>query len=506
MENENNETNEVEAISATDSATTDSTTDTVETTDTTVEESVGNTRLESEIYQIEEKDVRNVDVYLPSAKQSEIINRRLQFPEDIEDCNSFDEAAYAAVLDESVKVRSNGNIFHKAVEENQEGWSQAIDSDSGKLGAFKPKFKDSNLKVTGEKALLRVRTLLGNGGQITIPLWHSGFWVSFNTPSEDSILEFHNRLSRDKVSLGRSLLGASLANESVYTAKAIIDFATEHLNDTNLTTGKVDWVDHVTSALDLQHIAWGLACSIYQNGFDFARAIIDDDPNNTNIVTGKINVTKLQHTYRPALTDKQIRHMTARLTRRVSKEALEVYRNEFTKGQNKEVELSDNLKMTLKVPSLVEHIDSGYAWIESITAMIDNSYNISNANNERDDFITRQSKASQMRQFDHWVESISVKHPDSGNWERYERDEEYTIELLLNDFSGNDDIRKKFLDSIREYMNDSVVSIIAVTTASELEDKLVVPRFTKLFPIDAVAVFILLLIRRARLVEGRSSL
>lgn len=118
----------------------------------------------------------------------------------------------------------------------------------------------------------------------------------------------------------------------------------------------------------------------------------------------------------------------------------------------------------------------------------------------------RQSKATQMRQFDHWVKDISILNPYSGEWELNERDEEDTVELMLAENSSDDELRKKFFEGVREYMNDSTVSLIAVTTGSPQENELALPRFEELFPIDVVAVFITLLTRRVEAVDVRSYL
>ena len=55
------------------------------------------------------------------------------------------------------------------------------------------------------------------------------------------------------------------------------------------------------------------------------------------------------------------------------------------------------------------------------------------------------------------------------------------------------------------FIDDSTVAIIAVPAYNATEEKLALPRFEMLFPIDAVAVFLLLLVNRAMAVTYRSN-
>lgn len=457
--------------------------------------------------EVKEIDLEDVDITLPAGKQSEIIERRAMLPTDPSDAKDIEEAVYTQTLSLGSQTRMKNDLLYAAVEgENATNWVQAVAHEEGKIGATRPRVKDTDVKVSGSRAVLRMRSLLGIGGQLTIPLWHSGFFATFNAPSEEAILALHNQITSERVALGRHIYGASLANEAVYVNKILLDFAYDHLVDTNLVDGKEGFLREL-SALDIQHVAWAMACLMYQNGFNFARAIITEDPTEQQVQTGKINVTKLQRTRRDLLTEKQIRHMAKR-NQRVSKEALEVYRNEFTRGIPREVKLTDDISVVLSVPTAIAHIDAGYAWVEGIVSMVDASFNVGHGVEERNRQINTLSKATQMRQFDHWVKEIRIKKPShlGEGYDCFERDDEFTIEMMLAELSSDDSLRKNFFEGVRNYMNDSTISLIAVPVASDLESEAALPNFKELYPIDAVAVFILLLTRRQQSVVDRSTL
>lgn len=451
------------------------------------------------------EDTVGTDIYLPAGRQSDILTARIKYPERLEDIPGQREAMYADMLSRGYMARTFNDLYWRRVSgEAGKDWVQAVKSEQGLLGAIRPKVASTTTKATGTAAVNRIRTLLGKGSPITIPLWHSGFYATFNSPDEDAILALYNRITTDRVSLGRKIFGAALANESAYTSKVILDFAVEHLVDTNLVNGKEDFLEKLSS-LDIQHVAWGLACAMYQNGFDFARAVITEG-NETLMQRGKVNVNKLQWTHYSSLTEKQLRHMHYTRTKRISDEALAMYKAEFSRGQPTEYNLNDDIKITLSVPSAIQHLDAGYSWVEGIVQLIDSSFSVEGGPRERDAFIYRQSKATQLRQFDHWVNKISIRVPGTDDWEDFERDDDQTVELILAQLSEDDSIRTTFFNLVRDYLEQSTVSIIAVTTASEVEQKEALPRFAELFPIDAVAVFTLLSTRRALLVESRETL
>lgn len=461
-----------------------------------------------DIYDFKREYGKEIGISLPDGTQEDMIKKILSMPtldpnnkESMEHYSkNADQYLYAQALREGYGMRMKNDIYRSLAEKRGSNFQQVPVFEGGAIGAMKPRFNDTGLKLTGEKALLRVRSLLGTGSQISIPLPHSGFWATFNSPNEDSILNFSNNLTNEKISLGRKSNGAALANESVYTNEAVIQFAFDNLVDTNLTTGRDGFIENL-SALDLQHVAWGLACAIYQDGFDFARPIITDDPQEFKVQTGHINVTKLQQIDTSSLTDKQLRILANR-NQRVSPETLKIYHDEFTRGQPREVILDDRRKVTLKVPTISQALDAGHSWVDSIVNMIDASYNMSD--DKRNEKINEQSKASQMRLFDHWVDKISVLNPLDNKWVENERDDQMTIELILADWSKEDKIRKVFFDAVKQYIDDSTIGIICVTAASEKENKLALPRFEELYPIDAVAVFLLLLTRKTWVIVNRS--
>ena len=464
-----------------------------------------NANLTSEVLEDKADEKIPAVIYIPGADQKVSATRNLEYYEesggDLEKL-PMQSQLHANAIEEALTTRMANDLYFDTSVDPAREWHQNIRTENGGIGARRPKFDDVGVKVTGQRAVTRVRSFLNSGGQIVVPLIHSGFYATFDTPDEDSLLAFYHQMTNVKVNLGRKLFGAALINEASYMNKLVLDFAVEWLADTNLTTGKEGFLENLSS-LDIPHVTWGLACSIYQNGFNFARPVITEDRQETFVQSGKINVSKLQWIDTNSLTESQKRHM-GNPKQRVSPESLAMYKAEFKRGGNRVVELSDRVRVTLRVPSATEHIDSGYAWIEGISEFITENFQYA-TEAKRNEYISTQSKATLMRQFDHFVESVAVLNPITDNWENYERDEENTVQLILNDLSKDDDLRAKFFSEIKRFIDDSTVAIIAVPAYNATEEKLALPRFEMLFPIDAVAVFLLLLVNRAMAVTYRSN-
>lgn len=401
---------------------------------------------------------------------------------------------WAEVLKASRYTVQYKDQFIASTEREGAQFRQAVPSERGPLTAAAPNFKDSeNTKLTGERAVLRVRALLNMGSIVQIPLWHSGFWLSLKAPSEGDMLELNRRLMDEKVSLGRTTYGLAYANTSVFFVAAIMDFAMTHYYDSSLKDNSQANVRSKISSLDIPLIAWGLACVIWPRGFQYARAVIDGEVNRT--IKERLNVGKLLWTDVSSLTPWQVSHMAQRSGNTMTNEAVQRYRDEFTRGKGRTIELRDNLKVTVAVPSMDDYLASGQKWVNNIVRMVDAALAVPPDSNERDTIIYDHGKATNMRQYRHWVESIEVGT-------NVIEDEE-TLDQTIDVLSADDDIRAKYFQGIRDYMEDSTIALIAVPAATEQEES-GMPRFPHLLPLDAVSTFFTLLVQKIAQIQNRN--
>jgi hypothetical protein len=370
---------------------------------------------------------------------------------------------------------------------NREGseWRQGVNSEQGRINLGRLSFSSApNEKVSGEKAILQIRSMLGLGAVIQVPLFHSGFHVSLKAPNEMAMLELNRQLMEDKIDLGRNTTGFAFANTSSYLTKWLLDFAIDHLHDTTLQEKDPAKIRELILTPDLPILFWGLACSIWPRGFQYARPYIDPATKEERILRSRLNVSKLLWVDNKALTAWQVRHMAGRGSSTMSAESVNRYRDEFTIGQPRRVRLSNEIAMTLRVPSAAEYVLAGERWIGEIVRIIDGAMEVPPDDEKRNSYILAHGQATNMRQYVHWVQEIHFG--DSGIVDRE------TIENAINELSPGEEVRSQYFTEVRKFIDDCTIALIGTNTVAPDEENRL-PRFPHILPMNVENTFFTLL-------------
>lgn len=382
--------------------------------------------------------------------------------------------------------------FKKTLRRKNAKFRQFVDSEKGPMGTAAPRFNDSTGRLTGAAAVMRVRSLAGLGSVVRVPLWHSGFWISIKAPGDGALLELHRRLSEEKITLGRVTYGLAFANNSVMYTGWLMDFAISHIYDSTLHAELQPNMREHISCFDIPTVIWALACVIWPGGFPYARALLDPHSQETITIKEKVLIGKMFFTDTASLTPWQVSHMANSHGNMMTESSIKRYREEFTRGKGRSVPLNDSLSVNIRNPSLDQYLTSGQKWINGIVNMVDRAFASPPNDGVRDNYILNQGKATNMRQFIHFVESFIVDGSTV--------DDADTVEDIINNLSENDEIRDIFFKEVREYIEDSTVSLIAIP--AEHGEKAPLPRFPHLIAIDPLSVFFILLEQRIpRIVE-----
>lgn len=380
-------------------------------------------------------------------------------------------------------------------------WRQKVMAGSKTLMAMRPKFQDQGPKLTGQRAVLQVQAMLSMGGLVSIPLWHSGFWITLKTPDEGRLLELHQRMAEDKILFGRVTHGLAFANHSVYTNGALIDLAMEHLYEhTVQDVTDTAMLRSMISQLDINMIAWGLACAIWPRGFQYSRSILDKAGKELRVVKEKLNVGYLQWVDLKSLDDYQRNHMALRTAGSMSLIAINTYRERAVRGKTKTFALSDAVHVELSVPSINQHLEAGQAWVNEVVAAVNGVFTEEQDLNQRNRYILARARATTMRQYRHWVSAFEF--PLMGeNGKRM--DDPETVTMQLDALSANTELRNAFFDKVREFIEDSTVSIIATPLVDDVEKERTKPRFPWLLQMDPVSTFFILLAQKVQQIQAR---
>jgi hypothetical protein len=396
-----------------------------------------------------------------------------------------------------------GNPLMASLERADSDWQQFVDYEGEKIGASRPKFGDGGAVLTGERAVLRVAAATGLGSLVQVPLWHTGIWLSFKTPPESAILELERRIANDKTTLGRLTNGMIFSNTSVYQTSYLLNFAFQYVFDTNAQELNVDYLKSIIKVTDIPSILWGLALAIYPGGYPYVQACANTEGSCQHLIKELLDLGKLVFTDNRSLTEWQRKRMTQR-KQRMTPEDIKRYEQEHTRGGVKLVELTPTVSMNLRTPVLQDYENSGFSWIDSIVQMMENAFQVPLKGQERDEYITNQGRLTTMRQYGHWVGEVLVPDTEIS-------DDRDTIESLAALFSGDEEIRNRFIEEIGKFIDNATVSLIALPKhncpacqwpqAPESEK-----RHPHLIPLDVARVFFSLLYQRTNKVLTRTYL
>ena len=366
------------------------------------------------------------------------------------------------------------------------------------LTIAQPRFGDDTSQLlTGKRGMLRVNSLLGRGAIIQVPLWHSGFWITLQMPEEIELLDTFDRIINTKIEFGRRSNGLAFANHAVIDNGAVMDLAMRCLYETTLADVKsVAELRALIKVPDLHLVAWGLACAMHPRGFQFERSVLDPKGVATHVVRENLNVAALLWLDRSSLNDWQMKHMSQRGTGSMSKESIKIYQDHFVRGASKSVQLHEMVSMTLRVPSVDEYLNAGQLWVDELTTVVNEVFTQDMSAKQRNEMIWDRARASSMRQYAHWVESIDTAH---GQKMPGREDIANTVASL----SADNEIRDKYYAAMKEYINDSTVALIGVPQAHPDEASQALPRFENIIPLDPISVFSSLLSQKIQQIRLR---
>lgn len=410
-----------------------------------------------------------------------------------------------ALLQTAQEYLMRGNALIGALSRNDGLWRQSVANGGEELRAGKPRFgenSDPNNHLTGERAVLKMTSVLGLGAIVQIPLWHTGIWLSLKVPSEAELLELERRLSMEKVALGRATNGLVYSNSSIYSNSYLINLALSKVYDASVKDINLQTLKETILLTDLQTLIWGLACTIWPNGYPYEEPCTADPANCQYVMSELLNITKLSWTDNRALTEFQRKHMAVR-NNKATPDQLKRYKEEHKYNDKRTFSMKDGeLTVELRVPTLAEYEQSGFDWVDNIVSQTDQAFGTSMTDEERNEYIINQGKATTMRQYSHWVERL-VLADDGGIV-----NDRATIEQVITTLSSDGECQKEFFDGIAKFIDATTISLIALPRYecpnchkdSKPESKV----HPHLVPMDVARVFFTLLGQRSYKVRQRS--
>jgi hypothetical protein len=380
-------------------------------------------------------------------------------------------------------------------------WMQYLKTEAGRFGFNVPRVAEEGVGMyRGVDAMLRVRSIMGLGGVVSVPLFHSGFWITLAAPSESALIELFRRISDDKVALGRQSIGLVFSNEQSYLSSWLIDFCLEHMRETSLKTEDHSVIRSLMKAQDQQILLWALACLIWPRGFNYGRALTTKEGiQNTDTVTARINVAKLLWVDNNFMTANQKKHMARRTRGSVTEEQVQEYQKEFSLSEGRLMKINDQLSLRLKQPTLSEYVEDGELWISNIVRMVDTTFTQATpGDDERNRMIDLHAKAARLRKYGSWIKAIVFTDPAGAT--SVDNDEPAVLEGTLEMLSALPEA-EQIEKAIGAFIDDTTMALIAIPETSGRDTG--IPRYPHLIPLDVVNTFFTLLAQKIGIIDRK---
>lgn len=434
-------------------------------------------------------------VFLHSERSEDADKRiRAYIPGDVfssEDGVFFNEILNGA---NSSTVYTN-NQFDKAVLREDSSWRQLVEVENGRIGMSRPKMGERGIEpATGERAMRRIKSLLGMGGLICVPLWHSGFWVTLKAPGDNALIELHRRMTEDKIRHGRDTLGLVFSNEQSYQVSWLYEFIMDHIHESSASfEGNRELMKEQIMAPDLNILLWGIASLAWPSGFKYYRSLTTKDGiKDLKTVAGNLDIIKLLWTDTNLLTKEQKHHMSRRDRGCHKPEAIEKYREHFNLYAGRSININDSVSLTLGMPSVATQATQGMDWISSLNRMINATFTEADPDvEERYKLIEMHTKATRMRIYSPWIKSVVA---DGVTYENYDEIAGTLDALTSMDHDGS--FIELVKNEVKKYVDDTCVSLVAVPETSGEDTG--IPRFQNLIPINVINTFFTLLVQRVQ--------
>ena len=433
----------------------------------------------------------------------------------VEALNSLDfrkDAAsrqWAGLMDEANALNTVEDAFFRAMNREGSNWEQIPRfGDRPLVGALAKQPAAENKELEGSQALLYALSALNLGAPFQAPMWHSGFWVSFRPASEDAWVNFNERLTADKIRIGRNASGLAFSNVNAIFTERALEFALEHLLDHNIRmeagTSRRD-IFKKLKAPDIPIFLWGFLVANYPSGYPINRACSAAIGSCTNIISDTINLRILQVTDTNTLDERQKAHMSKNYPNGVTEKEVEEYQSSLLCLQEREMSVIEEekltVKLTVKVPSAEEYILSGRRWFDGIVDMVNSILSKDVTDRRREEVYQSYAKASNLREYSHWIKEIHLNTNVVKDL--------ISLENLLAELTPHGTIRENYYKRIEDYRENVTMSVIAIPNYKcpschgiqhEEKDN---TRFVDCIPLDVTQAFFNLALLRILEINNR---
>lgn len=376
-------------------------------------------------------------------------------------------------------------------------WQQSIETPTGQIRVGTP-------KLTGKATNSRERAMqyerkAGTGINKDVPLYHSGIWLRFYTPAGTGLSAIQQAMGQLKLELGRITKGLAFSNTSHALMSLAVDACLQAVTHASVSFVTPSDLKSKISILDAPAILWGLACTIWPQGYDYAHPCTVDPTVCQHVQYERLNLQRMFWTDDTALSAYQRKIMARRLSGKLTTdEELAKYADEHTRGGTRDYWMANGIGVRVRAPDIQTYEEAGNAWIDGIVTMTQSAFNEPPHGINRNQYITKLGMQTSASQYRGWV--VANLERDDDDEIIVDTDDEL-LTLTLDTLFSSDDYLDDFLGHMRTYLNETVISTVAIdsydcpacnNTINQKPSKY----FPHLVQIDVLMVFFTLIDRK----------
>lgn len=436
------------------------------------------------------------DTYALPNDFADTLSAKLSNSIKIELGDNAQDQEWGKILAEGQANSTLNDMLSGALEREDSEYRQGVVVKGQTLNSSVPRFRavENGETIKGDSGVLRVMTHLGMGSLFQVPLWHSGFWITFKPPTESELLELQRVLNADKVEFGRYSYGRIYSGVVAYTVNRLVDFALDHVYDYTVKNSEiaVNQLKDYIAIQDIFPLLWGFMTTVYPKGFQYERACTSDPEKCHHVVKEVLNLSKLLWVDNAALNEWQKNHMASRQSQNKDKASVLRYREEFINQKPARYEIWNNsqeerkLFVTFKTGNVSDYIDASYLWISDIVNAVEAAAAKDSTAEEKNAQIENFGRASILRQSTHQVASIET--------ESFNIDDPQTIRATLSALSSETAVTNAFIEKLDEFNNNATIAVVGIPAyncpqCGGEQQGMDQTSFVNIIPLDVIQLF-----------------
>lgn len=414
-------------------------------------------------------------------------------------------------------VSSDFRMTEQALNNEDIEMTQAIYLDvdqSQRTRSRRTSIRNTGGNLTGLRAKAAIMDALGMSTLFTLVLPHSGLVAIVSPPVAAEIIDFQYILDTSKINIGRTIGGSNYGTATWYINDKLVDLFISKLSYINLKDSSPENIRSLLDPMDIPTIAWGLACTMYPDGYVFNRTALLDN-GKTEHVMGRIWLPDMAIYANSRLSTRQKQHLIKAENTAMSNEEILSYRRDWKKEEDvaKFERLVHTRKITKKAGTEIQdmyvelgqsnmenYVEHGSAWDVYIKDAISETLSMASDENIRSRYLSDKIQTTALREYSHFIRKIRIERYLEGS----DKSETITIDIdsqeslteTLDSISNIPDIRNKLVEIVVEYINKQIKVVYGVPTISEYEEKHnTTPVSNKIVPINTVIAFFTLTAR-----------